>query len=118
LSVEDICNYFPNEYYLNKKESNFSNCPKLYKDIDTINQSTEVDKWITKNNNKIKLATKEECERDIQRLKKRLSKAGKEIYRLEKKMKLDGQCKLLSNQNKPIDEKSKARNYVETYANK
>lgn len=60
-TVKDICDEFPYLYTLNAKESNFSNCPKLYKDIDLINSDCEIEKIIIKDNNNFHLATEEEA---------------------------------------------------------
>ena len=113
--VAEICEFMPDVYTLNGKESNFSNCPTLYKDIDIINASTEVEKIIIKDNNNFKLATKEEARRYADKMKERAIKVFKKYWDVERKIANDGQGKLVSCQNEAIDETSQARHFVETF---
>lgn len=114
-SVKDICEEMPEDYYLNEKESNFSNCPKLYKDIDILNESTEIEKIIVKDNNNFHLATEEEANEYSAKLKLRALKLLKKHWIVENKISVDGQGKIILAQDMPIDEKSKARAFVESF---
>ena len=60
-TVRDVCEQFPELYHLNDKESNFTNCPNLYKDIDLLNEHWQIEKIIVKDNNNFHLATEEEA---------------------------------------------------------
>ncbi len=114
-TVADICDLLPGEYILNKKQSNFSNCPQLYADIDIINNSSEVSHIIIKNNNSFKLGTKEEVKKYMEKCKIRALRQFRKYWDIERKVELNGQGKLLSNQGNPIDEKSKAKAFFETF---
>lgn len=113
--VAEICDYMPEAYTLNGKESNFSNCPNLYRDIYVINASSEVEKIIIKDNNNFKLATKEEARKYADKMKERAIKVFKKYWDVERKIANDGQGKLISCQNKAIDATSDARQFVETF---
>lgn len=114
-SVKDVCEHMPDVYYLNEKESNFSNCPKLYKDIDTLNASYQIEKIIIKDNNNFKLATKEEAETYRDKLKARAVKLFKKYWTVFKKIEKDGQGKVISADGTPIDEKSQERAFIESF---
>lgn len=114
-TVKDICDFMPNVYKLNAKESNFSNCPNLYKDIDILNASYEIEKIIVKDNNNFRLATKEEAEIYEQKLKIRALKLLKKYWIVNNKIAVDGNGKLISCQGQPIVDKSKAREFIESF---
>jgi len=114
-TVKDICDAFPNIYHLNAKQSNFSNCPKLYEDIDTINDSGEVEKIIVKDNNNFHLATEEEAHAYEQKLKIRALKLFKKYWAVHYKIASNGQGKLIGCGGDVIDDKSKARAFTEAF---
>lgn len=114
-TVKDICEEFPKTYHLNSKECNFSNCPKLYEDIDFVNSSEEIEKIIIKDHNNFYLATEEQAKDYANRLFNRALKTLKKYYVVDKKIKRDGQGKILSCQLTPIDEQSQAREFVESF---
>lgn len=93
----------------------------LYKDIEYINESPEIEKiiiWDTKSHYKI-AENYEEVKNFVNRIY--VKQALKKLYKssnLLKKAKLDGQCKLISTKGDVIDENSKARPFVETFENK
>lgn len=115
LNVEEIANMFPNQYEFRKQKGNYSNCPQLYKDIDIINASHEVEKIIIKKNNNFRLATVEEAIEYHNKLVKRLKHYRDNALAVKFKISQDGQGKLLSAQLHPIDEDSKAREFKESF---
>ena len=115
LNVEEIANMFPDEYEFRKQKGNYSNCPKLYKDIDILNASHEIEKIIIKKNNNFRLATNEEAIEYHNKLVKRLIHYRNNALAVRYKISQDKQGKLLSAQLKPIDENSKAREFKESF---
>lgn len=114
-TVKDICNYMPEVYHLNEKQSHFSNCPKLYKDIDVLNHSYQIECIIVKNNNNFQLVTREEGLKYEAKLKNRALRAWRQYWDIHSKNSMDGQGKCISAANKPIDEKSKAREFYKAF---
>ena len=114
-TVSEKCNKVP-YYTIHKKESNFSNCPKLYDDIYLINvlYRSEHDKYIITNSNKLKLATKEEAEQRYIDICTKYSKINAEKDALEDLFSNDGQYKMFSNQLNEI--KGKTKPYKESYS--
>ena len=115
LKVKDIVDAFPNEYYLKERDGNYSNCPQLYKDIDTLNASYEIDKIIIKNNNNFKVANEEEAKAYYNKNMTRAINYFMKAHQVRWKMNKDNQGKLLSNQLRPIDDESKAREFIEAF---
>ena len=104
--VSYICSKMPEYYYLNDKESNFSNCPTLYDDIDYINASSQVEKIIIKDNNNFKVATKEEAVKYAKKIQIEGLKFLKKYWRVIRKMKADGSYQLFDENGNPIIEDS------------
>ncbi|MCK9449957.1 MAG: hypothetical protein M0Q41_13425 [Bacteroidales bacterium] len=118
LNVEEIAEMFPDVYEFKKQKGNYSNCPQLYKDIDIINASHEVEKIIIKKNNNFRLATEEEAIEYHNKLVRRLIHYRDNALAVKYKIGKDGQGKLLSAQLTPIDENSKAREFTESFIKK
>ena len=120
LKVSEICSAFPDRYHLNAKECNYSNCKDLYEDIYIINTvyTHEHDKYIITNANKIKLATEIEIQKEFRKVNESFKRLNAKKKALRKVIGLNGQCKLLSNQNKPITEDSNAKPFIESYSSK
>ena len=114
-TVKDICDYMPTVYTLNAKQSHFSNCPKLYKDIDTLNASGEIEKIIVKDNNNFYLATEEQAIDYAEKVRKHAIKQFRKYWNVVQKISSDGYGKLISAQGTVIDENSKARPFVEAF---
>ncbi len=114
-SVSDICLALPEYYYLIERDGNYSNCPTLYEDIDEINASADTDKIIVKDNNNFKLGTEEDVKKYLDKLEIHALKQLKKYWNVKRKIMVNNQYKLLSNRLQPIDEHSKAREYVESY---
>lgn len=86
-TVKDICLRFPNEYKLNAKESNYTNSPKIYEDIDTINEeSSYTDYIIIKDNNNFKVGNKEEVYEYMDKLQKHALKQLKKYWTIRRKV--------------------------------
>lgn len=117
ISIERICELLPDDYQLNKSESSHGNlCAAMYKDVEQINLSTEVEKQIVIIDHELILANKEEIERRDDRLMNHVYNMMDRLSASRSKRLADGQGKVISDQNKIIDDKSKARDYVESYA--
>ena len=92
----------------------------LYEDIYIINTvyTHEHDKYIITNANKIKLATEIEIQKEFRKVNESFKRLNAKKKALRKVIGLNGQCKLLSNQNKPITEDSNAKPFIESYSSK
>jgi hypothetical protein len=85
-TVKDVCDAFPNEYKLNAKESNYTNSPKIYEDIDGINeQSDYTDYIIIKDNNNFKVGDRAEVEEYMDKLQKHALKQLKKYWNIRRK---------------------------------
>lgn len=115
-SVEDVCTWLPEYYTNNAKECNYSNCPTLYKDIDLINESVEIEKIIIKDNNNFYLGTEEQCKEYALKLRIKALKQLKKYWNIYRKMENNGKGKFISCKGDPITEESKARTFVQTFA--
>ena len=119
-TVQEICAKFPqvegnkkSGYSFKDSEGNHSNCALLYKDINTINKYVE--KSIITDHNRIRLATKDEQKREYERYISRGLKWLAKGYLLKRKAACNGQGKLICCNGDPIDEKSQARAFYESY---
>lgn len=90
-------------------------CPTIRMDKMAINASLEVDKIVVMKNYCFKIGNEEEYREERRRHISRLKSQKKEIENIDFKYQHNGQGKLLSNQGVEIDEKSKARNFFETF---
>lgn len=100
-----------------KSEGGHDKCTTIWQDIDTINFSPEIEKIIIKDGLKnYKLATTpvEAMEYASKFMLKGL-KALKRYWTIADKVKSDGQGKLISTQDKVIDDNSRARAFVEAF---
>jgi len=114
-TVRDVCIWFSEYYTLNAKECNYSNCPALYKDIDEINASYEIEKIIIKDNNNFHLGTEEQCIAYAEKLRSQALKQLKKYWKIERKIQHNGYGKIISTKGDPITEDSKARTFVESF---
>lgn len=97
-------------------ENRWDKCSAIQGDMKEINHLEEVDKLIIMKNRCFKIAKDEKEAKDaanyyIRKIKKNVDNANS-IYH---KLGLNGQFKLLSNQGKPIDENSKAKDCHEVF---
>lgn len=94
-------------------------CRWLWDLVDEIKYSLEVDHYITHDDDyNYCLADKDEAMREFGRLYRRHMIAKERMLAMMDKMEQDGQFKLLSNQDNPIDEESLAKLYHETFNDK
>ena len=103
------------DYEYNNSPYAHDECSTMNGDRLAINNSQEVDKLILVDNNCFKIANLDEAiemRNDYYNQAMRL--LGK-MSIIANKIDRDGQGKLISNQNKPIDETSKAREFYETF---
>lgn len=103
------------DYEYNNSPYAHDECSTMNGDRIAINNSPEVDKLILVDNNCFKIAKLDEAiemRNDYYNQAMRL--LGK-MSIIANKIDRDGQGKLISNQNKPIDETSKAREFYETF---
>ena len=117
ISIEMICDMLPEDYQLNTSEKSHGNlCAAMYKDVEQINLSTEVEKQIVIIDHELVLADKEAIENRDDKLMQHVYNMMDRLSASRAKRLADGQGKMVSDQDKIIDENSKARDYVESYA--
>lgn len=115
-TFKQVCDALPDYFtYLTGENCQKNHCPQLYKAIENLNNSTRVDKWIVKNGEVLSFATPEELVDGLKKLKKRALTYLTRYSRAKRKMRLNGQGKLLSNAGEIITPQSKAKAFVETY---
>lgn len=90
-------------------------CLKVWEDVHFINASSEVEKIIIMDKFTYRIATEEEANAYFEKLREKAIKAFSRAYNVKRKIKADGQGKLISCQGKEIDGESKARRFVETF---
>lgn len=112
FTQKEICEAISDYRY---KERNNDCCPLIREDKLIINASLEVEKIIVMKNYKFKIATEEEYKEERMKHISRLKKQKEEIENIDFKYKNSGQFKLLSVQGRVIDDKSKARQFFETF---
>jgi len=119
-TIEEICKKFPQSearkrdgYSFKDAEGNHSNCASVYKDINTINKYVE--KSIITDHNHIRLATEEEQRQEWERYIARGLKWLAKGYLLKRKAACNGQGKLIGCNGDPIEEKSQAREFYESF---
>lgn len=113
-SKKEICDIIPTFTY---KQEKWDKCVDIWNDMNEINKSLEVDGIIVMKNQLFKFGTKEEVKEFRNSKIKKLKKLVSQIEMFDIKTNRDNQGKLISNQNKPIDEESKAKRFYETYFN-
>lgn len=108
----------PKDYVWNDNSKSHDNCVAIRTDVDAINESEEIEKIVVYDSKgNFKLA--ENAEEAYDFLYRVYCKVAVEKFRkmrlIKQKMSANGQGKLISTKGDVIDEKSKAREYVETY---
>lgn len=109
----EICDSLGYEY--NEDEKAHDPCPAIWNDIKDINLSYETDKLIISKNFEYWVGTEEETNAFIEKLWNDLCPRLIRYWAYQKKMQRNGQGQLFSRKLEPIDENSKARNYIESY---
>ena len=104
-----------NGYEWNDSESCHDHCPAIWTDITANNLSFSHDKLIISKNFEYWIGDKEETQEFIDALWEQLEPRLNRYWKYKAKAKLDGQGKLLSNDLQPINDSSKAREFIESY---
>ena len=119
LTFAEVCRSLPQFFvWTDTIECHGNHCQALYESIKRINKSNEIDKliYLDRNTKIISFATKEQCEHMAKHYHDLAMPYLELESKIKKKMVLDGQGKILSNQGKLIDEKSQAKKHIETYS--
>lgn len=123
LSISDIVGYqnqmsdkltFTDKYVFNESEGNHSNCPDIYKDIDVINETDELDKIICKKNNQFWIGNEEENIEYHNKLMHNVCRDSHKAKIIRDKISQDGQMKLFT-YDLVIMEESNGRNYHQAF---
>lgn len=117
---KEVCDNYPAEtrkdgYVWAKGANTHDRCLKVWHDVHAINASSEVEKIIVMDNFTYRLATEEEAGEYYAKLQERALKALVRAYNVKRKIKADGQGKLISCQGELIDDESKARRFVQAF---
>ena len=113
-SQREICDKIQG-YEWNDSETTHDHCSAIWNDITANNLSFAHDKVIISKNGEYWIGNKEETEKFINDLWNQLAPRLMRYWFYKAKIKGNGQGKLLSNQLQPIDDDSKAREFVERF---
>ena len=102
-------------YEWNSDEKCHDHCPAIWKDITENNLSFSHDKIIISKNFEYWIGNEEETQEFIDDLWNQLAPRLMRYWFYKTKVGRNGQGKLLSNDLQPIDDSSKAREFVESY---
>ena len=102
-------------YEWNSDEKCHDHCPAIWKDITDNNLSFAHDKIIISKNDEYWIGNEQETKDFIEDLWSQLAPRLMRYWFYKEKVKGNGQGKLLSNELNPIDDTSKAREFVESY---
>ncbi|MFA5749603.1 MAG: hypothetical protein WC927_05930 [Bacilli bacterium] len=112
----EIADYLGNDYYtINTSKHAHDVCSTMNLDRITINNSLEVDKIILIKDNTFKIATEQEAIQLEEELYNQAMKLLERKSMLVAKRLRNNQGKVLSNQLNPIDDKSRAEKFHETF---
>lgn len=121
VTIKDIIDNYPecpshkDGYKASKVLKPHDPCSAVWGDITAINASPEVEKIIIIDNFTYRLATAEEAEAYYVELREKAMRALVRAYNVKEKMRKDGQGKLISCQDEPINNASMARRFVEAF---
>lgn len=120
VSIEEIvANYHESAhkggYSLSTGVGSHDICGGVWKDVTAINASTEVEKIIIIDNFTYRLATEEEALAYYSEMRTKALRAIVRANAIKRKIKADGQGKLISCKGAAIDGDSKARPFVESF---
>lgn len=104
-----------NGYEWNNDEKCHDHCPAIWTDITANNLSVSHDKIIISKNFEYWIGNEEETQDFLNDLWNQLSPRLMRYWFYKNKVSKNGQGKLLSNDLKPIDSNSKAREFIESY---
>ena len=111
---KEICDSITS-YEWNNDESCHDHCPAIWKDITENNLSFSHDKVIISKNFEYWIGNEQETQDFIDNLWNQLAPRLMRYWFYKEKVKRNGQGKLLSNELNPIDNDSKAREFIESY---
>lgn len=114
VTQREICNTIES-YEWNDDPKAHDHCSAIWNDIKDINLSYQTDKLIISKNFEYWIGNKEETQEFIDRLWNDLEPRLKRYWAYLKKIGRDGQGQLLSRRLEPIDDNSKAREWIESY---
>lgn len=113
---KEICDILWFYGYVYDAETNsHDRCPAIWTDIKDINISYDLDKVIITKNFEYWIGDESETKAFLDTLWRQLYPRLQRYHLYSRKLKRDGQGKLLSNRLIPIDNESKAREYIESY---
>lgn len=113
---KEICEQLKDYGYVyNESVTCHDRCSIIWSDINAINNSFEKEKLIISDNFTYWIGNKEENEEYLDKLWEKLSPRLYRYWTYKRKIERDGQGKLLSVFGNPIDENSKAREFVESF---
>ncbi|MGN0960997.1 MAG: hypothetical protein ACI4PF_02215 [Christensenellales bacterium] len=121
---KDIIKNYPIEehkdgYKYSPRKNTSDVCSDIWKDIEIINFSSEIEKIVVVHKYTYKLAeNKEEANKYYLKLLSNACKKLRRAYVVLDKINENGQGKLLSTKDKPIDDNSSARDYCEAFIKK
>ncbi len=113
ISVKEICEAMPEYYHIRESDSNFTNCPAIYEDIDYLMKSARIEKIIIKDEGHFRLGTMEENIAYANKLYLRGTNIMGKYGAISRRIPKEGQGKLLSNSGVPFDGTSQGREFVE-----
>ena len=116
ITVKEICEAMPEYYPYKESEHNFTNCPTIYEDIDYLMSSARIEKIIIKDNGTFRLGTEEESIDYANKLFEKGTRLMAKYGVIARRIPKDKQGKLFGTNLKPIDENSKSRPFVESFA--
>lgn len=111
---EDVTDSMPDSLQWNGERSH-DPCFPIWSTVRKLNASPEVEKIIIIDDFKYYLATKEEAEGYMDKLREEAIRKLRRVSEISHKYGMDGQGKLLSCQDVEITDKSKAREFVESF---
>lgn len=102
-------------YTWNDEKTAHDKCSAIWKDVKDNNESFEHDKIIISKNFEYWIGSSRETKQFLKDLWKALSPRLTRYWKFQDKLKLDQQGKVISNQGKPIDEDSLAKEFHECF---
>lgn len=112
---QEICDAFPNAYQYVERANSTDRCTQIWVDIQAINESPNLEKFIITERFEYWIGSQRECQRYLKRLWNSISPRLLRYWNVVRKMKADGQGKIIGASNLPIDDDSKARRFVEAF---
>ncbi len=114
---QEICNKIEGYVYKDRRGTT-DQCSAIWNDVRDINASSDTDKLIITNKYRYWIGTELETAHFLNQYWESIAPALSRYWAMVKKVKNNGQYKLLSNRGVPITQTSKARLYVESYIEK